>query len=119
MAIPTHLEDQVRAALERLCKWRTIFAGWQLGTRSLDDPEAQAVRDHREVTMLLRCEVNALTKCLLDVGIVGRDQFQRALLSEAAQLSEDYERKFPGAKATDVGIQLDARAAEWMKKFRL
>jgi hypothetical protein len=41
------------AALNRLCKWRAIFAGWQLGTRAKGDPESDAVRDHREVTILI------------------------------------------------------------------
>ena len=53
------------AALNRLCKWRAIFAGWQLGTRAKGDPESDAVRDHREVTILLRAEASAMTGLLL------------------------------------------------------
>jgi hypothetical protein len=33
-------------ALQKLAKWRLIFAGWQLGTRLKGDPECDAVRDH-------------------------------------------------------------------------
>lgn len=51
--------SETRRRLEKLGKWRSLFAGWQLGTRLDNDPECQAVRDHREVTMLLRTEVNA------------------------------------------------------------
>jgi hypothetical protein len=41
------------SALERLAKWRTLFAGWQLGTRPKGEPESDAVRDHREATLML------------------------------------------------------------------
>lgn len=34
--------------LNVVCKWRSLFAGWQLGTRPKGDPESDAVRDHRE-----------------------------------------------------------------------
>src|SRR5438067_1656730 len=46
------MNQALDAALNRLTKWRSVFCGWQLGTRSSTDPEAQAVRDHREATML-------------------------------------------------------------------
>ena len=32
--------------VQRLCKWSTLFAGWQLGTRRKEDPEAKAVKDY-------------------------------------------------------------------------
>mgnify|MGYP001587156880 CR=1 FL=1 len=46
--------DDVMQKINRLTKWRTLFTGWQLGTRAKGDPEGDAVRDHREVTILLR-----------------------------------------------------------------
>jgi hypothetical protein len=48
-------------ALNRLTKWRNVFVGWQLGTREKGDPEGDAVRDHREQSIILRAEVTALT----------------------------------------------------------
>jgi hypothetical protein len=51
-------------ALNRVAKWRGLFAGWQLGTRPKGDPECDAVRDHREITILLRVEASALTRLL-------------------------------------------------------
>ena len=33
-------------ALNVLAKWRTLLAGWQLGTRPKGDPECDAVSDH-------------------------------------------------------------------------
>lgn len=95
------------AALNRLAKWRTVFAGWQLGTRSMSDPEAQAVRDHREVTMLMRAELNALVGLLVEKGVFSIQEFTERLDSEAEYLSKQYEQKFPGAKATDIGMDLD------------
>ena len=46
--------------INRLTKWKMVFAGWQLGTRPVGDPECDAVRDHREVTILLRAEITTL-----------------------------------------------------------
>lgn len=63
--------------LNRLCKWRSILAGWQLGTRADTDPECQAVRDHREVTLLLRAEVNALTQLLVCGGVFTEEEHYR------------------------------------------
>ena len=56
-------------AMNRLAKWRSVFAGWQLGTRQIGDPESDAVRDHREVTLLLRAEQSALVLLLIEKGI--------------------------------------------------
>src|SRR5258707_8554059 len=52
-------EQRMLAALNRLTKWRTHYAGWQLGTRAKGDPESDAVRDHRELTMLLRVDLTS------------------------------------------------------------
>jgi hypothetical protein len=108
----------VEKALNRLVKWRMIFAGWQLGTRSKEDPEAQAVRDTRELLMLLRTEVNALTACLLESKALTQDRLQAQLIIEAKMLEEAFEARWPGAKATDDGITLDQRAQAWMSKWR-
>lgn len=62
------LEERLLAALNKLAKWRSVFAGWQLGTRLKEDPECQAVKDHREVTILLRAEVSALLRSFLWIG---------------------------------------------------
>ncbi len=113
------LEGTLEKALQKLAKWRSVFAGWQLGTRPSTDPECQAVRDHREVTIMLRAEVNALTKCLLDSGIVSGEQFQNTLLEEVKALDRAYEEKFPGFRTIDVGVEMKMpEAAETMKGWR-
>jgi hypothetical protein len=108
-----------RDAFEKLAKWRQVFAGWQLGTRLKGDPESEAVRDHREVTMFLRCEVNALTRILLEKGVISEPQLSRIMAEEAAALDAQYEKKFPGMKSTPYGIDYDlAVAAKTMAGWR-
>jgi hypothetical protein len=109
------LEQRCYDACNKLTKWRSVFAGWQLGTRVKGDPECDAVRDHREVTILLRAEYSTLTKLLLDKGIFTTEEFQQAMIEECALLEKDYERKFPGMRAVEDGIQYDRRASETMK----
>jgi hypothetical protein len=103
---------------QRLAKWRVLFTGWQLGTRAKGDPEGDAVRDHREATLLLRAEVSAIAQLMFarDVFTVG--EFRAAIEEEADLLSMALEAKFPGIQATNEGLVLDARAAETMKGWK-
>jgi len=108
-----------RNAFEKLAKWRQVFAGWQLGARLKGDPECEAVRDHREVTMFLRCEVNALTRILIERQIISAEDLTRIVAEEAAALDAQYEKKFPGMKSTPIGIDYQLPlAAETMKGWR-
>jgi len=104
------------ASLNRLAKWRSVFAGWQLGTRARGDGESEAVRDHREVTMLLRAEVSALTRILLEAKLVDQATLTRIVGEEAEYLGRAYERKFPGARAVDEGMDFDI--ATWVETTR-
>lgn len=109
----------MREKLEKLCKWRTIFAGWQLGTRLKDDAECQAVRDHREVTILLRAEVNTISQLLIKAGVCTLDQFHKQMALEAELLDKMYEEKFPGCKSSAIGMEIDVQqVAGWMKNWR-
>ena len=113
------LEQKLMERLNLLTKWRSIFAGWQLGTRSMDDPECQAVRDHREVTMLMRAELSALLALLIKAGVFSREEFQRQLIIEADELNKMYEKKFPGMEATPDGIAMDiVEAQQTMKGWK-
>lgn len=108
-------EDLLRQSLERLGKWRGHFAGWQLGSRAHDDPEFQAIRNHRELSMLLRVEVTAITGLLISKGLVTQEEIQEAMLLESEELQRAYERQWPGAKSTDDGMAYDLRLAmQWM-----
>jgi hypothetical protein len=108
-------------ALNTLAKWRAHFAGWQLGTRAKGDPESDAVRDHRELTILLRAEMTALTDVMIRKGLMSAAEFDAALEREAIQLNKDYERKWPGVKAGPTGLSYDLariREAGWMNGWK-
>jgi hypothetical protein len=105
-------------ALNVLTKWRVLFTGWQLGTRPKGDPEGDAVRDHRELTIVLRAEVTALTALLREKGVFTEDEQMAALEREAEQLNRDYERRFPGVTASQDGLTIDKRALAWMKGWK-
>ncbi len=106
-------------ALNRLAKWRTVFAGWQLGTRAKGDPECDAVRDQREAMLIMRAELSALTALCVLRGLFTVEAFDQQEAVEADLLSKHLEKRFPGFKATDVGLEMDSRiAAETTKGWK-
>lgn len=113
------MTSELFRALNRLAKWRAHFAGWQLGTRPSHDPECQAIRDHREATILLRAESTALVGLLLSKGIITQEEWESALTKEADLLSMAFEDRWPGARATDEGMTYDVtRALAWMQGWK-
>ncbi len=105
-------------ATERLAKWRSWFAGWQLGTRLKGDPESDAVRDHREATLLHRAELSALAILLMDKGVFTQEEFVAQIEHEAELLAMYLEARFPGVRASADGLIIDARVVETMKGWR-
>jgi hypothetical protein len=104
--------------LEKLTKWRNVFASWQLGTRPRDDGEIRALKDHRELTILLRAEVTALTGLLVESGVISAEDFAAALEDEAIQLDHDYEVRFPGFTTSLDGVSMQMpQAHETMKRL--
>lgn len=111
--------DRMFEALNKLCKWRTVFTGWQLGTRSNEDPESQAVRDHRETTMIQRVELTALMSLMIRKGMITQDEYFEAVAEEADLLDADYESRFRGFKTTQAGVTVDSViAADTMRFWR-
>lgn len=104
--------------LNRLAKWRTFLTGWQLGTRAKGDPESDAVRDHREATLILRAETTALANLLIEKGLITPAEYSAVIEREADLLEADLQKRFPGIRATAIGLTIDARAAETMKGWR-
>lgn len=105
-------------ALNRLAKWRNILAGWQLGTRPTGDAECDAVRDTRELLLLLRAEQSAIVSLLIDKGVFTEAEWDAEVVTAADGLSESYERRFPGFTATDVGLEMRMPlAGETMKRM--
>jgi hypothetical protein len=114
----TDLEKKLTAALNVVGKWRTLFVGWQLGTRAKGDPEADAVSDHRELSLLLRMDTNVLMALLLEKGVFTREEYQQALLDEAIQTEKDLESRFPGVRANESGLVMDKRAIDTLKGWK-
>jgi hypothetical protein len=109
----------IEQAFNKLAKWRSVLTGWQLGSRSKNDPEAMAVRDHREVSIFLRAEVNAITAILLKKGIVTQEELEKQMVEEAIHLDLMFERKFPGFTSTDTGMIMSMPdVANTMKGWR-
>lgn len=106
------------AILNKLCKWRSVFAGWQLGTRSDKDESCKALKDHREVTILLRAEMSALARLLINKGVFSRVEWDQAVATEAEMLDKDYEKKFPGITTAQDGVHFQMpQAHETMKNW--
>lgn len=100
-------------ALNRLAKWRNVFTGWQLGSRSKSDPEAAAVSDAREAILMLRVEVSALVQLLTEKRIFTSEEWAIQLLDEVNAYEAMLRERFPGFEATDYGMAIDVtKAAE-------
>ena len=111
-------EQTMMAALEKLTKWRKFFASWQLGTRLDGDGESKAVRNHRELSILLRVEANALAALLMRKGIITQQEWQAAIEAEAKTLDHAYEETYPGWRSTPDGLSMKLpEAAETMRKL--
>ena len=109
-------EKSLRAALEKLAKWRKFFASWQLGTREAGDGEYKAVADHRELSILMRAELSALTGLLIRKGVFTQAELGEALEREAKQLDHDYEETYPGWRSLPDGLHMKMpEALETMK----
>lgn len=115
----TPLQRALSASMNRLTKWRIVLASWQLGTRSDTDAECKAVKEHREATILLRAELNAIAFLLLEKKVFTEEEFDAARLGAADRLNADYQAFFPGFKATDTGIDINtAIARDTMQGWR-
>lgn len=90
--------------LNRMAKWRRIFMMWQCGNKPKGHLEADAVTHHRELSMMLRAEVSALSNLLIRKGVFTQDEWERQLGEEADYLALAYGELFPGTHASTDGI---------------
>lgn len=112
------LATRYQREMERFTKWRRVFAAWQTGNLSNNGPEAKAIRDHRELTMLLRAETTALAQLLVKKGIFTEDEFAEQVIEEAGHLDKAFEEQFPGFKASEFGLNITApESLETIKKW--
>ncbi len=104
--------ERMMRALNRLTKWRTVLAGWHLGSTVKEAPGTAAMRDLRELTMILRAEQSAMATLLERKGIFTWDEWFDAVGHEAAMLDRDMTTMFPGFRSTDIGMSLDTELAQ-------
>lgn len=98
----------VSAALNKLCKWRSIYTGRILGTRSMHDAQAKGVRDVFEKLLIQRVELSALTQLLIAKGAFTLAEFEDQLVIEARALDKAIEHTFPGFRTTETGVEIHA-----------
>jgi len=111
-------EKTMRAALEKLAKWRKFFASWQVGTVPASDGRYKAVADHRELSILMRAEITAVTGLLVKKGVISQAEFGEALERSAKQLDHDYEESYPGWRSLPDGLHMKLpEAVETMKNL--
>jgi hypothetical protein len=94
-------------AANKLAKWRVFFASWQLGSRTDTDGECKAVKHHRETTLLMRGELNALAGLLIAKGVFTQEEWQDALEAEYKQLDADLSVSYPGWQSSDRGMVME------------
>lgn len=91
-------------ALNKLCKWRSFFAGWHLGTRPSADAGTKAMRDLMDKWIILRAEGNAMASLLLDKGVFTRAEYGEWVHSAAADLDAVFEQSYPGFRTSELGL---------------
>jgi hypothetical protein len=104
--MPEPTESPTFLALNKLAKWRKFFASWQLGTRPDTSGEYKAVANMRELFIIMRAELNALTGLMIEKGVFTGDEFDAALGKEAKMLDADYERSYPGFSTSQDGLHM-------------
>lgn len=109
--------ERADRALNRLCKWRTFFAGWSLGTRPDTDGPTRALRDATDARLIARAELSAMSQLLIEKGLCTADEFTEAVAREADFLAEMLAKQYPGFEATDAGLQITPRAADTMRRL--
>lgn len=104
-------EELYREALEKLAKWRSVYAGWRLGTRLSNDGESKYTRDLHEQILILRADCSALAFLVRDALVAtgmseaaAHEKLQERMLQEVTELDRLQSLKFPGMSSTPDGI---------------
>jgi hypothetical protein len=92
--------------LNKLCKWRTVLAGWHGGSLGKDSPGCKALRDEADQRLITRVELNALVSLSIARGVFTGDDLHKQFDIEAAELDRHYERRFPGFRTTSDGVNI-------------
>lgn len=92
--------------LNKLCEWRTVLAGWHHGTRSINSPGPQAMRELMDLVLILRAEGNAVAALLIQKGVFTATEYTEQLQKEAEFLDQQMSAFFPGFRTSEVGIEI-------------
>jgi hypothetical protein len=105
--------------LNKLCKWRSILAGWHRGSGGVDEPGVKAMRDLMDKWLVMRCEASALASLMISKGVCTIEEFNTQLQGEAVILDNQMERTFPGFRTIAAGVEIyDTQlAAETTKRL--
>lgn len=93
-------------ALNKLCKWRLVMAGWHHGTQSINAPGVKAMRDLMDKWLIMRCETSALASLLIEKGLITAEEFQNQIATEAVLLDKQMEDLFKGFRTSADGVSM-------------
>jgi len=92
--------------LNRLHHWGFILVSRIVGTKPATDHPTKGIRDVINKTLYLRAEVNAQTNLLIKKGLFTEAEFNEQLQEECRLLCAQYEKAFPGVRASELGIEI-------------
>jgi hypothetical protein len=92
--------------LNRLCKWRSILAGWHAGSKSIEQDGAKAMRDLMDKWLIMRVETRAMTELMLRKGVITAEEWTDQVHAEAEKLDAQLAKAFPGFRTFDHGVQI-------------
>lgn len=103
--------------MNKLCKWRTVLAGWHTGSKALLNPQGkpepgvQAMRDLMDKWLIMRVDNSAMAAILIKKGIVTAEEFTAQVYAEAEHLDAALTTLFPGFRSTENGMSIDIEKA--------
>lgn len=96
----------VERACNRLRSWRFLLTRRVLGPRLSSDPQAAGFNALFAEVLTQRAMLNAMKTACLARGVFGEDRYDEALQSAAEAIDAAFADTFPGARSTELGIQV-------------
>lgn len=93
----------------RLRQFGRLQIGRLLGTVSNEDGRYKAWIDLLERSYFMRAELNAITKVLLDAGIINEGTWQKALDEEFTAFVADLSKQWPEVEVAEDGRSFTIR----------
>lgn len=100
-------ETAYHKALNKLAKWRTVFASRIMGTQTTEHVPTKALKEIVEGQLIMRAELNALLRHLTVNKMITNEQWLEAVKDEAITLDKLMEIRFPGITTSDQGVHFD------------